>query len=126
MTIMDHIVPLHDVDQGDQVAHLVDSMTANGWVGRPLLIIDTGERYQAITGSHRIQAARIAGVDPDVEIIDPIPWDDEREDMDEISDLYVTLSRGCDSERYRALEQLQGRGLVTESVVRIMAMEIEQ
>jgi hypothetical protein len=43
---------------------LVASMQDEGWTGRPLLVIESGSGvFFAWTGSHRIAAARIAGLD---------------------------------------------------------------
>ena len=52
------IEPLHGprLDYHD----LTDDMLANGWQGRPLLVIERDEDYLAWTGSHRIAAARDA------------------------------------------------------------------
>jgi ParB-like chromosome segregation protein Spo0J len=43
--------------------HLVDAMTRHGWKGAPLLVIGHGDDPLAITGSHRIEAARQVGID---------------------------------------------------------------
>ena len=51
------IKALHDVNDLDKLQNLKESMT-NGWDGRPILVIDLGnEGYQALTGTHRINAA---------------------------------------------------------------------
>ena len=61
---LDSLDPLHEVRDETKLAMLVASMDADGWTGRPLLVQDTGEGwYQAWTGSHRIAAAREAGID---------------------------------------------------------------
>ncbi len=44
------------------IDELVVSMKRDGWQDRPLLIGDDGESVVAITGSHRIAAAREAGL----------------------------------------------------------------
>lgn len=59
------IAPWNDVTDADKVAGLVASMEADGWTGAPIVL--DGE--QALTGSHRIAAARTADVEiPTVDI----------------------------------------------------------
>jgi hypothetical protein len=38
-------------------------MKDNGWRGRPLLVIERKSDYLAWTGSHRLAAAKLAGLD---------------------------------------------------------------
>lgn len=57
------IDPLHAVRDSIKLATLVESMYRRGWVGRPLLVAVYGDGYQAWTGSHRIAAARVAGIE---------------------------------------------------------------
>lgn len=56
------VVPLHPVHDPSKRAKLQQSMETSGWQGRPILTISTGEEEEAITGSHRIYAARRAGL----------------------------------------------------------------
>jgi hypothetical protein len=53
-----------DVDPR-KVADIAAIFLAGGWTGRPLLVeeLDGGGAYQAWTGSHRLAAAREAGID---------------------------------------------------------------
>ena len=61
---LDEIDPLHEVRDADKLESLTESMRSGGWIGRPLLVQDTGEGwYQAWTGSHRIAAAIAAELD---------------------------------------------------------------
>ena len=54
----------HEVDNTAKVERLVASMEANGWVGNPILVDDEDSNEPfAFTGTHRIEAARIAGID---------------------------------------------------------------
>ncbi len=53
---IDDILPLHEVRDDNKLAKLVDSMQ-DGWVGLPVLALDSGDHLQALTGSHRIAAA---------------------------------------------------------------------
>ena len=57
----------HAAADAGKVAELVASMLADGWQGAPVLAI--GE--QALTGTHRIEAAREAGIDvPTLDLYD--------------------------------------------------------
>lgn len=53
----------HEVRDSAKLAGLVESMRHEGWVGRPVLALsDPSQGLRALTGSHRIAAARVAGV----------------------------------------------------------------
>jgi len=52
-------------------------MRTNGWVGRPLLVVqvDLGDRYRALTGSHRYDAAtKVPLVQIPCTVIDHATW----------------------------------------------------
>ena len=49
-----------DMDKFDKI---LNSMEEEGWQGRPLVVIDEGENYYGLTGSHRVEAAQQAGLD---------------------------------------------------------------
>jgi hypothetical protein len=53
-----NIEPLHEVRDYDKLSNLIDNMSIYGWVGRPILIVDLGCEYKALTGSHRYAAAK--------------------------------------------------------------------
>lgn len=55
-------IPPHEVRDERKLARLANSMAADGWIGRPILVLKFGPHYYALTGSHRIAAARIAGL----------------------------------------------------------------
>jgi len=52
------VEPLHAVRIPSLYTELLGKMKAEGWNGRPLLVIQRENGYQAWTGSHRIAAAR--------------------------------------------------------------------
>ena len=56
------VEPPHEVKNQDKYARLVEDMRAGGWQGRPILAYMSGGSMQALTGSHRIAAAREAGL----------------------------------------------------------------
>jgi len=55
--------PLHEVRDEKKLDELVRNIKAHGWVGRPLIVEEFGEGYQAWTGSHRLIAAKQAGLE---------------------------------------------------------------
>jgi ParB-like chromosome segregation protein Spo0J len=58
----DDMIPRNPVIFPEKRAELERSMRARGWQGRPLVAVAIGRRVQAVTGSHRIYAARAAGL----------------------------------------------------------------
>jgi len=72
------IEPLHGIMDCEKFHALVASMETEGWVGRPILAIGTEECAQAITGTHRLYAAREAEIDVPVVLIETdIDWTEE-------------------------------------------------
>lgn len=57
------IEPPHVVKNERKYSELAAAMQESGWNGRPVLVYMSGGAYQAITGSHRIAAAREAGLE---------------------------------------------------------------
>lgn len=56
------IIPPHAVKDAAKLTALVSAMLAEGWTERAILVHDDGNGVHAWTGSHRIAAAREAGV----------------------------------------------------------------
>lgn len=71
----------------EKVSKLAESMERDGWQGRPVLAYrsENGETF-ALTGSHRIEAAKEAGIDVPIYEIDGLA-DFEDDDGDTISDI---------------------------------------
>lgn len=57
------IYALHEVRDAEKLETLTGSMREAGWTGRPLIVVEIAEWYQAITGSHRLAAAEAAGIE---------------------------------------------------------------
>lgn len=75
LTAPGKIKPVHEIRDEERFNRLVDSMRKNGWQGRPILALETGDdEYQGWTGSHRLPAAQEAGLDEIPTVI--ISWDD--------------------------------------------------
>jgi hypothetical protein len=58
---VERVEPRNRVDSG-LLDRLICDMQKSGWQGRPLLVAKRGDRYEAITGSHRAAAAMRAHV----------------------------------------------------------------
>lgn len=58
-----NVYPPHEVTSDDHYAELVESMESDGWVGRPILVLNVHGAMRALTGSHRIAAAAAVGID---------------------------------------------------------------
>lgn len=56
------INPPHQVEKEDKMIKLSENMKKNGWVGRPLLVVENNGIFEAFTGSHRYAAAKRAGL----------------------------------------------------------------
>jgi len=52
------IVPPHGARDTEKLTELIRSMCVDGWVGAPIVAIEVGGTFFALTGSHRIAAAR--------------------------------------------------------------------
>lgn len=88
------INPIHEVRDQVKLEQLIASMENEGWTGRPVLAIGTMEYAQALTGSHRIEAAHRIGIDIPVLLIESgTDWtvdysvDSEYDRMDLVHDL---------------------------------------
>lgn len=92
------ITPLHDIRDLDKLHDLIRSMTADGWEGRPLLVMPIGSCYQALTGTHRLEAAIQSGLS-DVPVMLVNPWVDEALSCEEFEELESVLLHGTDEER---------------------------
>lgn len=53
----------NDVEDTAKRDEIQADMEENGWRGRPLIALEAGDGYISITGSHRTDAARRAGID---------------------------------------------------------------
>ena len=63
MTIpIEKIEPWHEVTDWEKVEWLVEDMNENCWCGRPLVVIEIDGEYQALSGSHRYEAAKEVGL----------------------------------------------------------------
>lgn len=55
----------HEVRNPTKAAEIAESMKKVGWKGRKLLVVKQGDKETAWTGTHRLEAAKLAGLTPD-------------------------------------------------------------
>ena len=117
----EYIDPPHPVDaSGHKVAAMVDAMRQLGWVGAPLVAVMVADTVQCLTGSHRIAAARIAGIAVPVHVADRAMVDAWIADND-IVDLWPdVLVRTDDDGRLAALREIGD-----QQAIRIMEHEVQ-
>jgi len=99
------LYPLHEVVDVPKRDTLAEDMKARGWQGAPL-VADSVEHGTLVTGSHRISAARKAGLDevPVVEIADV--YTEGGADFSAVQDEYGNLDYDDDAPMYsRMLEE---------------------
>jgi hypothetical protein len=63
------VSPLHEVEHMALYEELVCALYRHGWDGRPILAADYGGEICALTGSHRIAAARHVDMDIPVYLV---------------------------------------------------------
>lgn len=63
ITYPSFVQPPHSERNAKKTAAITRSIKQNGWQGRPLLVVKTGERFAALTGSHRLASAKKAGLE---------------------------------------------------------------
>lgn len=59
---IEKIEQYHDAHDSEKIEWLVEDMNDGGWCGRPIVVIEMNGVYQALTGSHRYEAAKEAGL----------------------------------------------------------------
>ena len=99
------IEPLHEVRDAGKLETLTASMERNGWQGRAILVSVRDGGFFAYTGSHRIAAARAAGLEQIPVVVIKIVeerTDDEPDDDDETPapeyDAYGRIEMGMDDD----------------------------
>ena len=58
LEFVEKITPPHKVDDARKMHALSTSLQTSGWLGPPIIVIGK----QALTGTHRLAAARMAGI----------------------------------------------------------------
>jgi len=100
------IEPLHEIRDPEKLFRLQRSMCFDGWQGRPLLVMVYDRRLQALTGTHRLEAAILAGLDTiPVLLFNPLFDEELLEHACLMIDLEERLLEGNDYDRLECLEQ---------------------
>lgn len=108
------ITPLNRVTSSSKYHYLINEFEDNGYNGRNVVLVENGnDGYQALTGSHRILAAREAGVDvPSV----VIPMSEEIQPL---------LDATGDEERARIADELYEDGIIPKEARDLLVREDE-
>lgn len=108
------ITPLNRVTSSSKYHYLINEFEKNGYNGRNVVLVENGnDGYQALTGSHRILAAREAGVDvPSV----VIPMSEEIQPL---------LDATGDEERARIADELYEDGIIPKEARDLLVREDE-
>lgn len=109
-----NIVPINAVTDKDKFAALVYDFEHSGYSGRPIVVGNLGDgEYQALSGSHRIFAAREAGIDiPTVSV----EYNSKTAKLFEAAD---------DAERAAIAKKLYKSGSISEDAYRLISFEEE-
>ena len=106
------VQPLHEVRYEPKLMRLVKLMDENGWVGEPLLVIERAlGTYRGVTGTHRLQAAEIQGIQVPVVVLP----------SNQITELLTT---GKDKQRLKIIEQQSFETAVINPDLAKLAREI--
>jgi ParB-like chromosome segregation protein Spo0J len=85
------LVPFNTIVDVAKVNILAGSMRLLGWQGLPLVAIERADGLFAVNGSHRIEAAMLAGIEVPVHVVDSDLLDYEWEsltDTDDVMDMF--------------------------------------
>lgn len=106
------IVPLHEARDAEKLAAMTDDMALRGWTGRAILAIDTGDGFAALTGSHRIAAAKAAGLEEipvyAIDISEHVVGDDGDCEVCGADCWVAALAEGSDDDDRRAALERSG------------------
>jgi phage-related protein (TIGR01555 family) len=99
---------------------LVDKMKKEGWQGRPILVLEKNGKFDAITGSHRLFAAREAKLNnvPTITI--------KESNNKEHRELWNDLEKSTDDDnKIRIVKELYDEGEINKKSYELMEKEID-
>lgn len=106
------IETLNNITDRAKYDYLVSEFENNGWDGRPVCVVgDANTGYTALTGSHRILAAKEAGVDVKAVVLE------YRSEFDELLEAY------SDEERARIANELHDEGILPDEAHYLITRE---
>ena len=118
LAVMDdpqRIEPVNEITDSSKYDYLVKEFLQYGYNGRPIVVLGReGEGGQALTGSHRIYAAREADIDIPVVYID---YDFENPLIRELQDAW------SDEERVRIAGELLEEGTISQEAFELIIRE---
>jgi len=56
----------HKAQDAQKIIKLREKMSLNGWVGRPVIMVDCGDFDVALTGTHRLAAVAHTSINPEI------------------------------------------------------------
>ena len=86
------VVTRNGVTDSRELDALILDMWQNGWQGRPVIVADMGDYVLAFTGSHRLTAASVTGVIPELVWLPTTLSEDEWADIHLADDLLKVFS----------------------------------
>lgn len=105
----------HKADDAQKVINIADSMAANGWIGRAVIMVDCGDHQAALTGSHRLTAASQIGLHADLIYLP--------DDLD--ADAWDMIHDACDDDDLlAAFEQIAASRDDMDQIVETMRQEL--
>ena len=75
-----NLMPLNKIEDAEKYKNILSSMQESGYQGRPILAYMDENKAKALTGSHRLYAARKAGIEVPVVFVKPsvMKWEDNK------------------------------------------------
>jgi hypothetical protein len=110
------IVPVNPITDQDKFKAIAHSLRTEGWKGNPILVMQEGDTYAALTGSHRIYAARDVGVNVKATTIDI-----SRLTLTDIEELQSAMD---DDARLAIMERLYKSNRIPKAQFEIMRAEV--
>lgn len=106
------ISTINDITDRKKFDYLVSEFEKNGWEGRPVVIVENGnDGYKALTGSHRILAAKEANIMVKAVVV---------EYSSDIDDL---VSANSDEERASVAKDLYRDGVLSDAAYQLIIRE---
>lgn len=108
------VLPVNPIRDQEKFQALAYDFETTGYNGRPIVAVDIGDgQYQALTGSHRVYAARTAEIQLPTKVID---YNDGVQELLDAKD---------DEQRARIAQKLLKAGDIDEEAYRLLSGELE-
>lgn len=110
------VVTRNGVTDSRKLDALILGMGQRGWQGRPIIVADMGDYVRAFTGSHRLTAASVTGVVPELVWLPTTLSEDDWADIHFANDDYDLL---------RVFQDLEADHPGMTAVVAVMRQEVD-